>query len=137
PGLAMLPLIWSHLFARQRVGLVIACVGAIASAFYLVPQSSWSRLLTIGSEMTAGTLTHRTSIWAAGFNLFREHPFVGMGAGTYGIGVARALDIVYVAHNTYLSILVVLGVVGELLFLGMLAAMFHRILQMPRLEKRF
>jgi len=104
------------------------------SAF--APESSWRRFSQTGSEMTEGTMTHRTVIWAAGLAAFRDHAFLGVGSGSYATTVLRAVDVYYVAHNTFLSVLVELGVLGELLFLMLLAVMFTSILRMPKLERR-
>src|SRR6185436_14960972 len=83
-----------------------------------------------------GTLTHRTVIWAAGLQAFRDHAFLGVGAGAYGAAVLKAVDIPYVAHNTYLSVLVELGTVGGLLSVGLLASVVWCAVRMRDLERR-
>jgi O-antigen ligase len=135
-GLAMFPLTLSRLPRWQRFASLAACAGLLACGAYLVPQSSWSRIFKFGSELSEGTLTHRTVIWAAGLEAFRDHPFLGVGAGAYGPTVLKAVDIPYVAHNTFLSVLVELGVVGALLLFALLASIFYCALRMPYLERR-
>jgi O-antigen ligase len=107
----------------------------VASAVFCVPANTWKRLLTTGSEITGGTLDHRTVIWAAGLNVFRQHPFIGVGAGAFGPSVVAAIDKNYVAHNSFLSILVELGVVGALILLALLTSMLYVAVRMGGLDR--
>jgi O-antigen ligase len=88
-------------------------------------------------ELQEGTLTHRTLIWTAGLDIFRDHALIGTGAGSYGTAVLRAIDRPYVAHNSFLSVLVELGVIGVILFGGLLASMFYSALRMAPRERHF
>ncbi len=108
-----------------------------AAGLYFVPAETWERLSTIGAAITHGTLTHRTSIWAAGIDVFRHHALLGVGAGAYGTSVRSLLDIPYVSHNLFLSVLVELGVVGALILLVLLSTLFYCASQLPKLERRF
>jgi O-antigen ligase len=74
-------------------------------------------------------------IWAAGWDLFREHPFIGIGSGAYAASVWRSLDIAIVAHNTFLSVLVELGVIGALVMAALLVSMFYSAARLPYLER--
>jgi O-antigen ligase len=122
---------------------VIAGVGLLACGAYLVPQSAWLRIFQFGSELSEGTLTHRTVLWAAGLDAFRNHPFLGVGSGAYGLTILRVADFSYktgdaanaVAHNTFLSVLVELGVVGALLLFMLLASMVYSAIRMRYLER--
>jgi O-antigen ligase len=138
-ALAMFPLTMSrmpHWPRRRRLTALALCLAVVAGGAYLAPESSWRRLSEIGTEMTQGTMTHRTVIWAAGMEAFREHAFLGVGAGAYAPAVVKTLDIPYVAHNTFLSVLVELGVVGALLGAALLAGLFDCARRMARLERR-
>jgi O-antigen ligase len=136
PGLAMLPLTVFRLPRWQRVVSLTAIACLLPCSLYLVPQSSWARILQFAQEVSGGTLTHRTAIWVAGLEAFRDHAFLGVGAGAYGPAVLRTVDIAYPAHNTFLSVLVELGVVGALLFFALLASFFYFALQARYLERR-
>jgi O-antigen ligase len=118
---------------RRTCWVALPCVAVCA--VFLVPATTWERLLTTGTEIADGSLDHRTVIWAAGLNVFREHPFFGVGAGAFGPSVAGAIDINYVAHNSFLSVLVELGVVGALILLGILASMFYLAVRMGGLDR--
>jgi O-antigen ligase len=134
-GFMMFPLTLSRLPRRQRLVAFIAFTGLLACGIYLVPPTSWSRIFTFGSEISQGTLTHRTVLWAAGLETFRDHAFLGVGAGAYGASILRIVDIPYVAHNTFLSVLVELGVAGALLLSILLAGIFYCVVRMRYLER--
>jgi len=135
-SLLMFPLTVFRLPRWQRAVSVLACAGALACGAYLVPDLTWNRLLSVAQEASEGTLTHRTVIWAAGLEAFRDHAFLGVGAGSYAAAVLKALDVPYVAHNTFLSVLVELGVIGGSVLIGLLAVMFNCVSRMESLERR-
>ncbi len=136
-ALLIVPLCVTNMSKPHRSVLFVAFFAVAAAAFYFVPAETWERLSTIGSEITQGTLTHRTSIWAAGIDVFRHHALLGVGAGAYGTSVRSLLDIPYVSHNLFLSVLVELGVVGALILLVLLSTLFYSAAQLPKLERRF
>jgi O-antigen ligase len=134
-GLAIFPLIVSRLPRQQKLLSLVACACLIACGIYLVPSSSWERIAAAKSELTGGTLTHRTMVWAAGLSVFRDHAFLGVGAGAYGLSILRMVDVPLVAHNTFLSVLVELGVGGALLLAGVLGCLFYCAARMQYLER--
>jgi O-antigen ligase len=115
---------------------VLAFLLLTAAGIVFVPRSTWDRIGTIRSEISEGSLTKRTFIWAAGLAVYREHPVGGVGAGAFGASVYSKLDIPYVAHNSYLSVLVELGAVGAILFAALLMGLFRLAAQLPKLESR-
>ncbi len=133
---AMFPLTLLRLPLAQRLVSILVCAAAIVAAVLVVPKDTWIRLLSFGTEVSEGTLTHRTVIWAAGLQAFRDHAFLGVGSGAYGAAVLSAIDIPYVAHNTYLSVLVELGAVGGLVLVSLLASVVWCAVQMRDLERR-
>jgi len=131
----MLPLTIRKLPAGQKAIAVCACVAAVALGIALIPQNIWNRLFALSSELSEGTLTHRTVIWAAGWSVFRDHAFLGVGSGAHAFAVLPIVDIAYVAHNTFFSVLVELGVCGFLVFAGLLASMVFCVSSLRYLEK--
>jgi O-antigen ligase len=121
--------------AHRKFG-VLAFLLLTAAGIVFVPRSTWDRIGTIRSEISEGSLTKRTFIWAAGLAVYREHPVGGVGAGAFGASVYSKLDIPYVAHNSYLSVLVELGAVGAILFAALLMGLFRLAAQLPKLESR-
>jgi O-antigen ligase len=135
-ALTIIPLSLSKLSKARKAVLLIASPAMLAFTIYLIPKAIWERLLSIGTELTQGTLTHRTSIWAAGVDVFRHHPLFGVGAGAFGTSVRSLLDIPYVSHNLFLSVLVELGVIGAVIFFVFLVTTFYTTIHLPHLEKR-
>jgi O-antigen ligase len=77
-------------------------------------------------------LVERMAHWQAGWYMFLDHPWLGVGAGNY----AQAYPVYFVgswqealghAHNYYLNILAELGVVGGGLLLLLLALAFRQL----------
>ena len=131
-ALAIVPLTQARLNGRQRTALLLTIVLLISGALYFVPATSWERLSTLPTEFAQGTFTGRTIIWKAGWEIFRAHPFVGIGANAFRLVVSRVLtDPIRVgepdgappAHNTFLSVLVEQGVLGFAVFCAMLIAL--------------
>ena len=131
----MFPLVFRRLPAAKKVASMATFLCLLGCAAYLIPATSWQRIFTFGTEISQGTLTHRTVLWAAGLESFRDHPFVGVGAGAYGASILAIVDIPLVAHNTFLSVLVELGVIGGLMLLGLLASAVYCVKHMRRLER--
>jgi O-antigen ligase len=132
----MFPVSFGSFSTSQKKLALLALILVATSAAAFVPRASWGRIGTIEGEISEGTLTKRTSIWAAGLDVYREHPITGVGAGAFGASVYSKLDIPYVAHNSYLSILVETGVIGAIVFSTLLAALFYSAFCLPKLESR-
>jgi len=140
-------------FRRWNIGqqltvFLVGIVGIIGIAVF-VPASSWSRLGTIGGEVASGTLNERTTIWKAGFDVFRENPINGVGVNAFAPTIQRALGtprqmknaaanevVELVAHNTFISVLVEEGFVGFLLFAFILAGLWKGIFALPVAERK-
>src|SRR5262249_16368546 len=99
------------------------------------PTETWQRLFLLGTEFTSGTMSHRTEIWRASLELFRQHPLLGIGANAHAALVVEILGRPLVAHNTFLSVLTELGIIGELLLIILLVVIVRCMLQMPRPER--
>jgi O-antigen ligase len=121
-GIAIIPIprIFSkHSISRQIIALVLLGT-VLAVAATVAPESSWNRLSTIGAEIATGNLNDRLPIWQHGLQIFEanlQNAIIGVGAD----GFLQAVGLGYVAHNTYLSILVNNGLVGFAVFLAILA----------------
>src|SRR5436190_135231 len=69
----------------QRLALKFSGLAVVASGTLFIPEATRDRLLSAGTELTGGTLTHRTVIWSAGMDVIRDHAFLGVGSGAYGL----------------------------------------------------
>jgi O-antigen ligase len=132
----IVPLSLAKMSHARKSALLSGLAGACTGAVFFVPRETWDRLLTIGTALTEGSFTHRTSIWAAGVDVFRNNPLCGVGAGAFGTSVRSLLDVPYVSHNAFLSVLVELGTIGAMIFFVLLVSLLFSALHMPKFEKR-
>jgi O-antigen ligase len=141
-ALSIVPLTYGHLRRRQKITMFLTLALLLGGGFFFVPASSWQRISTIPQELTHGTLTGRTVVWIAGWEVFRDHPFVGVGAGAYGYSVMHIFPEWQTvtpggpyAHNTFLSVLVEQGVVGLVLFCALVGLLALSAKEMPYLPR--
>jgi len=141
-ALSIVLLTQARLTGRQRIAVLLTVSFLACGALLFVPASSWERLSTTPNEFAQGTLTGRTVIWAAGWELFREHPFLGVGANAFRLIVSRVLaepihpdepgkSPAPPAHNTFLSVLVEQGVIGFALFCALLVVLALSLRALP------
>jgi O-antigen ligase len=140
-ALAIVPLTHTRLTARKKIALLLTLSFLVCGVLLLVPASSWERLSTVPHEMEHGTFTGRTVIWKAGWQIFREHPFLGIGSNAFRLIVSRVLEEPIrlddqdspapPAHNTFLSVLVEQGVIGFAIFCAMLGVLGFSLMAMP------
>jgi O-antigen ligase len=131
----MIPMTFRHWKAKQRVAMVAVAIFGFVVAGALVPRAAWERLSTTGTEVSSGTMDSRTVIWHAGMDVFLDHPFIGVGIGGFASSVERRVVTPWVAHNTFLSVLVEQGIVGFSFFLIVLLALAYAAAHMPPLER--
>ncbi len=103
--------------ATTLIGLAVATVFLFA---WLYPEPFFSRITT-HDRLTIRSNAERMSGISEGWQLIRQHPFLGVGAGNYGLGVRRDVAPGHDAwhyqpvHNVPLLVWAELGIVGVLL----------------------
>ena len=145
-ALAIVPLTHTRLTARKKIALLLTLSLLVSGVLLVVPTSSWERLSTVPNEVEHGTLTGRTVIWKAGWQIFREHPFLGIGSNAFRLIVSRVLEEPIrlddpdspapPAHNTFLSVLVEQGVIGFAIFCAMLGVLGFSLMAMPTFPQK-
>jgi len=145
-ALTIIPLTHAGLTGRQKIAAVIALALITTGVMIFAPTTSWDRLSTTPHEFSRGTLTGRTLIWTAGWELFREHPYLGVGANAFRLTVSRVLEEPIrmgnpkspapPAHNTFLSVLVEQGAIGFLIFVALLGALVLSLANMSALSRK-
>lgn len=119
---------------KRRLYLLTASAGLVIAL--CLPAVMWARFLRAGSEITEGSLSKRTVIWRAGMEVFRDHPFAGVGSDAYADSIAGRLDASRSAHNSFMAVLVELGAIGLSLFLALLAGLWVTAASLPRAARR-
>jgi O-antigen ligase len=125
------PLCAAHMTWRRRgivAGVVLLSVVCVTAA--VVVFSPHVRARFAGLVQDAGELS-RPILWRAAWNLFRDHPVTGTGAGSYNVLLERYrpehfADDPQWAHNDYLNTLSDYGVIGFALFFGAVAVIVVR-----------
>src|SRR5579885_710745 len=145
-ALAIVPLSQARLTGRQRVAIILTGLLLVSSVLALVPSTSWERLSTTPNALEHSTLTGRTVIWKAGWEIFRQHPYLGIGSNAFRVVVSRVLEEPIrlddpdspapPAHNTFLSVLVEQGMIGFAIFSALLVVMCLSLRTMPPLTQK-
>jgi O-antigen ligase len=128
PALAYIIGTSNRLKPTLRFSTLVALVGAMFWLEPLIPRSTLERLGTVSVSIAAGDLGGRVKIWLNSLSFFYSHPIFGIGIGTldspYGIGV--------LAHNTFLSVLTELGLIGFILFMCVLAVIVQQAIKQEK-----
>lgn len=109
-------------------------------AFVLIPQvpkDTMDRLTGTASEVSSGDWSQRKNIWRSGVNVATSHIAIGVGSGAFPVGLRKECGISTEAHNTYLSVLAELGIVGLVLFFAIPVTALAGILRLRKTEKLF
>jgi O-antigen ligase len=148
PGMAFGLASLTRLKLSARVRLFLLLIAAAFILIPLIPQASLERLGTTGTELTEGDLNGRTVIWRDGLASFAEHPFIGVGSNMFrSVSSVRvvshtdmgrfATDVGKVAHNSFLSVLVEVGLIGFAPFGLMIIIAIIQALAQPKWEAFF
>jgi O-antigen ligase len=134
---AMLVIPWTltRVGAGVRVAVVVLGLGATLAAVQLVPEKSFERLATTGSELSGGTFNSRLRIWQAGIALVPNRPLHGYGPAGWYPAVGQRIGNM-APHNTYLAVLVEEGLIGLFIYLMLFMVLFKRLLAIPTFERR-
>ena len=121
-----------RLIARIAIFVLLSSI-----ILLLLPQvqglKSFQRLSTTGAELTSGDLNNRTNNWSEGLESFVRRPLLGVGSNMY-----RSINSLgKVGHNSFVSVLVELGLIGFLLFSIILAISFVQAWRQPKWQSWF
>jgi O-antigen ligase len=118
---------FNQLSKKARISLSLLTLVISSYIYTLVPQSSFERLSTVGSELSEGSLNDRTTIWKYAISLFYNNWFGGVGAGALPYAILPYYGRPAVAHNTFLSILVEQGIIGFIIYVLIIFYLIHLI----------
>lgn len=121
-----------------RIGTRIAVVVLLSSAVLIIlpeiqPLRSFQRLGTTATELVQGDLNQRLGIWSEGLATFAERPLTGVGSNMY-----RSVNSLgKVGHNSFISVLVELGLIGFALFAIPVTIAVFQAWGQPKWERNF
>jgi O-antigen ligase len=124
-GWRILPMYVLGAAALVVIVLVIPSVG----------ESAAERYMTLSQYQSEETWNGRWSIWQGAFEVIASHPILGVGVGNFAefatehsetvvAHSGRKDEVAGVAHNMFLGVASEFGLVGLILFLGMLFLVF-------------
>jgi len=126
-----------RLIARIAIFLLLSTVILVLLP-YVQTLKSFQRLGTTGTELTSGDLNNRTNNWREGLTSFEDHPLLGVGANMYrSVNSLQTDNEGKVSHNSYLSVLVELGLIGFILFSIILVIAFSQAWRQPKWQSWF
>ncbi|MGD0772821.1 MAG: O-antigen ligase family protein [Candidatus Solibacter sp.] len=132
---------WREADRGQRTSSALLLLFLLLGLYGFAPVATRQRLATTTTELTRGTLHNRTTIWKAGLKVLRRHPVLGIGAGAYPeavrpqLGTPGVPGAQYVAHNTFLSVLVECGVIGFAVYALLLGTVAMYVWTLPSVER--
>jgi O-antigen ligase len=127
---ALLPMIFYAIGTATRlkpssriltISLLLISVLALQS---YIPQATLERLGTTADSIAAADLGGRVKLWKGSIAIFLQHPLLGVGSGA--LHLPRLLGAV--AHNTFLSVLAEVGLIGFILFAIIIAIVTYQAL---------
>jgi O-antigen ligase len=114
---------------RKVVSMTLLVILAVLLAS-LAPEAYWEEMRSISQGTSDPTGRQRLHLWQIGLVMFRENPIMGVGQGNFAAefrdyelasGFDRGLDgksHALVAHSDYITLLSELGLVGAVLWAG-------------------
>lgn len=124
-----------RLWARVAIFLFLVIAGYFLLPY--IPTASLERLGSTGSELSGGDFNGRLPIWRQGWLSFLQHPLIGVGSNMFRSTNTIGKVVGKVAHNSFLSILVEVGLVGFVLFALILLLVILQAWRQTRWDARF
>jgi O-antigen ligase len=128
PGLLYIAGTMNKIRPVYRALVFVLIITAFVIVVPLIPPATFERLATIGDSIAGNDLGGRVRLWAGSFAIFIDHPFLGIGSNA----LSAPGQLGSFAHNTFLSIMAELGLVGLLLFSGILFIVVYEAIKQPR-----
>jgi len=121
--------------------LIVLVIPAMIASLFVLPASVINRLFSIGNMADTST-TFRMNIWRGSLRMLGDFWPVGLGQGEYAFNRVYhfySLGATFTphSHNLFMQILIETGIVGLLVFIGVLACFFRAQANFLRKTKEF
>lgn len=123
-------MLYCCLATHKKVLTIIAIIVMGGVLYFGASEKYWDRISTIRQEnIEAGTGRERWYSWECGWKMFLDHPIIGVGQGNFGWNINRyepaegsggRLLGGRVAHSLYITLISELGILGTILFMGLI-----------------
>ncbi len=120
-----------------KATFAVVMVASIIVVLSFAPKASVDRIFSAGKSISSGTLNYRTVIWGGSLNQWKESPMLGTGIGGLGFALSKEHIEYRDAHNTFIHNIAEFGIIGLLLYIGMILTILLYILRTPIDEKSF
>jgi len=136
-------------YKTPRKALATVLVGLMLIVFLaFTTESYWAEMKTIKEQkMEEGTGATRKHFWTCAWHMFLDHPIIGVGPGNFPWNIEKYEKKIgtygnrmfggTVAHSLYFTLIPELGLVGILLFSGMLYFSYKDLKRILKKEKEF
>jgi O-antigen ligase len=118
----------TRLKPSSRILIFVFFIGTLFALQPHIPQATVDRLATIDDTIAAGDVGGRMKLWSGSMATFSEHPLLGVGSGALHTPTVLGS----VAHNTFLSVLAELGLIGFIFFCAVLAIVAYQAVNQPK-----
>lgn len=112
---------------RTRIFFLVIFIVTFVTLQIYIPQTNIARLSSVPTSIALGDFGGRVALWRASIKLFFEHPVLGIGSGALN----SPIQLGAYAHNTFLSVLAELGLIGIILFAALLSITLHEAIKQP------
>jgi O-antigen ligase len=118
----------ARLKLSSRILVLVALTGSLLVLQPHIPQTSIDRLATASTSIATGDFGGRMSLWRAAIATFSQYPLWGVGSGAF----RTVVELGGATHNTFLSVLAELGIIGFVLFVVILAIVVYKAVHQPK-----
>jgi len=133
-GFGYMALSMNRLRRGARMLLLAGAAGLAVYGLTLVPKASLERLGGTTNVVSHGDWNGRLPIWSEALRIISERPLLGTGVHTF---TQAAYETNSAPHNFVLSVFAELGLVGFVLYSGILMCAFLYALRQPRDDAAF
>jgi len=117
--------------SRRKVAAVFLAAALGIGIVLVSPHGAFERYGTITNYQGEENAQIRLAMWRAGLKMFADHPVLGVGTGQFSIAYGkdyRDPDFPYntwwTAHNTLIQVMAETGIIGLLLWIGLVTSGF-------------
>lgn len=129
PGIVYLVATIGRLRSKAAILLAVGAAVCGMATLRIDFSPAIQRFSGIHTSAKTDRFTSRLDIWRVTAEVIKEHPLLGVGIGGLPPYVYRNIKMRLVAHNTFLSMWAEQGLIGLLLFVGLIAIGLRMALQ--------